>query len=1164
MAPLIGATQVTLLLQTLNDDVVKQQSNESSEEVEMEGVKCSVTYLKVSNVKGGAILKVITPLAAFSDGMEIAQNMCSHISSAIRQCDHICQLELECDNIALGLTNKLNSAKKIKDLSKALAGDLETSALFKQVVSRSRDILHADRATMFLVDSETNELYSMVADGAPTIRIPKGVGIAGHVVSSGLTVNIPDCYMDRRFNRDMDVKTGYRTRSMICMSIPDLHGEGSIGCLQLLNKLSNEESSNGSNGDNDNDDISFDADDEALLENLVGEVAVAVDHVLRNNNNSDQLNKLNSQLQEMEDRLRDSDSTSQQLLEFAKELATKSDLNEVFEEAIRDARHLVQADRATLWLVDEDTNELYTCVAEGLQALNGEVKEIRIDISKGIVGHVVCSGETFSCVDAYDCDKFNPSIDRSSGYRTRQILCVPLLSKTSGGKQKIVGAIQVVNRAEKADSISAAFSKSEEQLLVTLGEQIVGAVEHCHNRASSEAEKQQSLMQLKQMQSQLQRARTDGQALDGLLSNLSAVISGQASLQSLMDSVLDQACGLVGADRAALFILDEHKNELWTFIGKGEDAQVIRVPVGDGIAGTVAYTGETLNVTDAYLDNRFSRAADRKTGYRTRSILAAAVRNSKNKIVGVLQLINKLDASRDSVSFEASDEAIVEHFSSEIGDALESGARIEESKHKFESMQSQMASMQNHMQSQMVKTKEQAKIMIELAKGLAAADTRENLLLRVIADAKKLLGATTVVLYLHNKDTNQLCGYGDVGVTKNVSVERGMLGKVFRNNEITTKTDKDAPESEQYILYIPVQVDNDSTAQVLGVLEITSDSEFDDDDITLADAFETHVALAVNNFDSISSSNVHMLQLERKLNEATRNGAKIKELSKALAADLETSALFQQVVSRSRDILHADRATMFLVDSETNELYSMVADGAPTIRIPKGVGIAGHVVSSGLTVNIPDCYMDRRFNRDMDVKTGYHTSSMICVPIPDLHGAGSVGCLQLLNKLPTGSENRSDATPFHEDDEALLENLVNEVAIAVDHMSQKNKSSSQLARLNAQLMGMETRLKETGSSSQHLLEFAKELATKSEVNEIFAEAIKEARVLVHADRATLWLVDEETNELFTCVAQGMDVQHGTVKEIRIGIGTGIVGHVVCSGELFSCADACKFCFAVAK
>ena len=58
------------------------------------------------------------------------------------------------------------------------------------------------------------------------------------------------------------------------------------------------------------------------------------------------------------------------------------------------------------------------------------------------------------------------------------------LSKTPQGKQKVVGAIQVVNRADSADSISAEFTDSEEQLLVTLGEQIVGAVEHCHSKAS--------------------------------------------------------------------------------------------------------------------------------------------------------------------------------------------------------------------------------------------------------------------------------------------------------------------------------------------------------------------------------------------------------------------------------------------------------------------------------------------------------------------------------------------------------------------------------------------------------------------------------------------------------------------------------------------------------
>ena len=905
----------------------------------------------------------------------------------------------------------------------------------------------------------------------------------------------------------------------------------------------------------------------------------------------------------------------------------------------------MQADRATLWLVDEESNELFTSVAEGMSGSDGKNKEIRIDIGKGIVGHVVCSGETFSCLDAYDSDKFNPSVDRSSGYRTRQILCVPLTSATEGSS-KIVGAIQVINRAESAEDASAAFTDGEQQLLVALGEQIVGAVEHCHMKASTAAEKQESLMQLKRMQAQLQRARTEGQALDGLLQNLSEVISGQASLQSLMDTVLTQACELVGADRAALFILDEVKNELWTFIGKGESAQVIRIPVGQGIAGTVGDTGQTIMIEDAYLDMRFSRAADRKTGYRTQSILASAVRNKQDKIVGVLQLINKLDEStRIPKPFEPQDEAIVEHFSSEIGDALESGARIEESKHKFDNMQSQMAQMQAHMQSTMVKTKEQAEIMIQLAKDLAAINDRANLLSRVIGDAKTLMGASKVIMYLHKEKTNELCGHGDVKKDTTVSAEKGVLGQVLRSGELAETTDEN---ENLFLLYVPVQVQGESGSEVLGVLEIVGESEFDDDSKNMILAFSSHVALALANFDKDSSSNSHMLELERKLANAAKNGHKLSDLSKALANDLETSALFQQVVSRASDILCSDRATMFLVDSHTKELYSMAADGTETIRIPQGVGLAGHVVKSTQTVNITDCYSDSRFNRDMDAKTGYYTRSMICIAIPDMHGDESVGCLQLLNKLSVdeqirrkfkaiadgpggvnwkklfnkydeddsgslefdefktavrkdgkmsvdqlsepdlrflfdridedsggeieieefigwlskvegsaGDDNEEKAF-FDDDDEELLENLVTEVAIAVDHMRRDGASSDQLAKLNAQMQDMQSKMKESGATSQQLLEFGKELATKSELSEVFEEAIRDARHLVQADRATLWLVDEESNELYTCLAQGIENSSGNGKEIRIDIGKGIVGHVVCSGEIFSCSDACKF------
>ena len=459
------------------------------------------------------VLEVKSDRAFDEDAKNLAAGFSSHVALGLSTFDRMSSSNAHMLELSKKLEDATRNGGKLKEFSKALADDLETSALFQQVVGHSRDILRADRATLFLVDSETNELYSMVAEGAGTIRIPRGVGIAGHVVTTGKTVNIPDCYADSRFNRDTDVRTGYRTQSMICMMIPDVHGAGAIGCLQLMNKLPE-------NSHKISDALSFDKDDEALLKNLVVEVAIAVDHMSKNQSSASELAKLNAQLATMEEQLNKTDSTSQQLLEFAKGLAATSELSEVFEAAITDARHLVQADRATLWLVDEETNELYTCVAEGLDALNGVAKEIRIDINTGIVGHVVCSGETFSCVDAYDSNKFNANVDRSSGYRTRQILCVPLISKTSK-TPKIVGAIQVVNRADTAESISSEFSASEEQLLVTLGEQIVTAVEQCHSHASSEAEKQQSLIQLKQMQSQLQRARTSGQQLDGLLSNLS-------------------------------------------------------------------------------------------------------------------------------------------------------------------------------------------------------------------------------------------------------------------------------------------------------------------------------------------------------------------------------------------------------------------------------------------------------------------------------------------------------------------------------------------------------------------------------------------------------------------------------------------------------------------
>jgi adenylate cyclase len=93
------------------------------------------------------------------------------------------------------------------------------------IMQKAKQLLDAERCTMFLIDKEKQQLWSTVADGTEQIRIPINMGIAGYVVSTGEVLNIPEAYEDDRFNRDIDLKTGYRTRSILCMPLQNKQGE---------------------------------------------------------------------------------------------------------------------------------------------------------------------------------------------------------------------------------------------------------------------------------------------------------------------------------------------------------------------------------------------------------------------------------------------------------------------------------------------------------------------------------------------------------------------------------------------------------------------------------------------------------------------------------------------------------------------------------------------------------------------------------------------------------------------------------------------------------------------------------------------------------------------------------------------------------------------------
>lgn len=124
-------------------------------------------------------------------------------------------------------------------------------------------------------------------------------------------------------------------------------------------------------------------------------------------------------------------------------------------------------------------------------------------------------------------------------------------------------------------------------------------------------------------------------------------------------------------------------------------------------------------------------------------------------------------------------------------------------------------------------------------------------------------------------------------------------------------------------------------------------------------------------------------------------------------------------------MLNADRATLFLNDGKTNELFSRVAmgDGIGEIRLPNTAGIAGSVFTSGKSMNIPYAYADLRFNPSFDKQTGYFTRSILCVPVINKEGK-VIGCTQVLNK--TGGK-------FTSEDESRLKAFTQQVAIALEN-----------------------------------------------------------------------------------------------------------------------------------
>jgi putative nucleotidyltransferase with HDIG domain len=158
---------------------------------------------------------------------------------------------------------------------------------------------------------------------------------------------------------------------------------------------------------------------------------------------------------------------------------------------------------------------------------------------------------------------------------------------------------------------------------------------------------------------------------------ITTAIANELNLDTLLLKIIKEVKKTLQADRCTIFLLDEEKNELWSKLALGLE-EMIRFPADKGLAGEVCKTGKILNIPDAYKDNRFNPEIDKKTGYKTRSILSLPIQNKFHETIGVFQVLNKVEGP-----FTKQDEDLLVTISNIAAISIENAQLYEEQKKSF-------------------------------------------------------------------------------------------------------------------------------------------------------------------------------------------------------------------------------------------------------------------------------------------------------------------------------------------------------------------------------------------------------------------------------------------------------------------------------------------------
>lgn len=384
----------------------------------------------------------------------------------------------------------------VQEVSRALseAGDLD--ALLTLIMAKVTELMDADRSTLYLLTEDGRWLWSKVVQGDERveIRLEVGEGIAGWVAETREIVNIPDAYADQRFQPSVDLKSGYRTRSIL--SVPMLGALGGlVGVLQVLNKS----------------DGPFTQPDEELSMALGSQAAIAIE-------NARLYHSLVSQNQELQRARRDLERRTRELnalYEVEKELSAALDLDDLLARILDKAITVLGGGIGSIALVEPDGSLKFRTV-QGPAA--PKLIERTLPHGTGLLGWSIAHRTPLVIDDPTKDPRHATAIARETGVTPQHLMVAPLVEGDD-----VIGGIEIIDQRRTVRDGEHGWGEDDLKLLVLIAAQAAGAIGMARRRSE---------------QSNRDRLASIGRMLAGLLHDLKTpmtIISGYAQLMASSD-----------------------------------------------------------------------------------------------------------------------------------------------------------------------------------------------------------------------------------------------------------------------------------------------------------------------------------------------------------------------------------------------------------------------------------------------------------------------------------------------------------------------------------------------------------------------------------------------------------------------------------------------------